>query len=42
MPKKRNQVSIPELEAKVRGWKRYLRKDEGPIFYSLGRHTFEN
>ncbi len=41
MPKKRNQVSIPELEAKVRGWKRYLRKDEGPIFYSLGRHTFE-
>ena len=41
MAERKKQVSIPKLEEKVRGGKRYLRKDEGPIFYSLGRHTFE-
>lgn len=42
MPKKRNALPVPELEAMVRtGAKRFIRKNEGEIIYSLGRHSFE-
>ncbi len=41
MPRKRNSLSIKELEALAgTGAKKYVRYDEGAKLYSIGRNSF--